>query len=225
LLTCLQHAQNHTNSRLLQLPAEIRLQIYSYCIYPALRRIKIVQAATPLRFEETALIPSIFRASRQLRAEALSYLCSNKALQIYGLDTANAFFKTIGSDAIGDVRSLSIAQVIVPCDPLPPKQNDLLLHFLGQATSLQYLKLEIGFLEHDGDSNVDTVYETEKDMVLFEKISEFVKEREGLDFRWVAGVANSQLCRLPGFERSVERVGNVLGEEYKDMLMPMMNLW
>jgi hypothetical protein len=123
------------------------------------------------------------------------------------------------------VRSLSIAQVIIPCDPLPSKQIDLLFHFLGQATSLQYLKLEIGFLEHDGDSDVNSVYETEKDMVLFEKTSEFVKERDGLKFRWVAAVANSQLCRLPGFERSVERIGDLLGEEYKDISMPMMNLW
>jgi hypothetical protein len=220
LLTYLQSAQNHTSSRLLQLPAEIRLQIYSYCIYPKLYRIQIMHSFTLWHPEETTFSPSIFHASRQLRAEALSYLCAEKALQIYGVDTANAFFETIGSHAIGDVRNLSIAQVLVHNKPLRPTQIDHLFHFLRRATSLQYFRLEIGILEHESGLNSNTAY-----MVLFEKTLEFIKERDGLQFRWTAGVSDPQLCRLPRFEPSIVRIRDVLGADFEDPSMPTMYLW
>jgi hypothetical protein len=130
-----------------------------------------------------------------LRAEALSYLVSKKPLQICEIETANALFEVIGSNAIGDIRSLSISQVLTK-KPLPLKQVERFAHFLGQATSLNF------------DQNI----------LLFEKVIAFVKQRSGVDFRCASGNANSQLPRCKKWENMLRQIGYQASDTDKEIL-------
>jgi hypothetical protein len=227
---CLQPADNRTNSRFLQLPAEIRLQIYSYIIYPSLKHIKIAHGGQTLGVTEKVLSPAIFRASHQLRAEALSYLVTKKPLEICEIATANAFFEVIGSAAIGDMKSLSIAQVL-SSKPLPRKQIKLFAHFLSQAASLKRFTFETGLLGEKEDYDVKDKAVFGQDLLLFEKILGFVKERGEIEFRWGAGNANSLLCRCERLEEFIKHVRDygpdMARETFLGIVLPdgQMYLW
>jgi hypothetical protein len=223
----LQPAENRANSRLLQLPAEIRLEIYSYIIYPSLKHIKISHGAQTLGVTEKVLSPAIFRASHQLRAEALSYLVTKKPLEICEIATANAFFKAIGSAAVGDMKSLSIAQVL-SSKPLPRKQIKLFAHFLSQAASLKRFTFETGLLGEKEDYDIKDKAVFGQDMLLLEKVLGFVKERGEIEFRWGAGNANSLLCRCERFIKHVRDYDpDMARETFLGIVLPdgQMYLW
>jgi hypothetical protein len=212
LLIFLQPADNRTNTRLLQLPAEIRLQIYSYIIYPSIKCIKIAHGTQTWRVAEKVLRPSIFRASHQLRAEALSYLVNKKPLQICEIEAANAFFRAVGSDVICDIKSLSMAQVFTKT-PLPREQIEQFAHFLGQATSLQHFSLETGILVNNEDYEVNFA----QNMLLFEKVFTFVKERGDIEFQWASGSANSQLYGCKKWENIFEQIKHLGSDTDREM--------
>jgi hypothetical protein len=225
LLIRLQPAHNRTNTRLLLLPAEIRLEIYSYIIYPSIKCIKITHGTQKGRVAEKVLSPSIFRASHQLRAEALSYLVSKKPLQICEIEAANSFFRAIGSDVIRDIKNLSIAQVFTKT-PLPRSQIEQFAHFLGQATSLQHLNLEIGILGNKEDCEVNF----DQNMLLIKKVITFVKERGDIEFQWASGCANSQLCGCKKWENILAQIQYMGSDTDREMfwtLVPhgQMYLW
>jgi hypothetical protein len=178
-----------------------------------------------LSFNETVLSPSIFRASHQLRAEALSYLCTKKPLQFCEIETANALFQCIGSDAIGDLKSLSIAQTLAQHKPLSRKEIDLFFHFLQQANSLQYFELTTGFLGQNSDADMDVEDVVGKDMVLFERTLEFVKGRDELIFHWAVGTSDSQLALGERIGRLKQRIRALLEGKYENSEKPMMYLW
>ncbi|KAI2482780.1 hypothetical protein Ptr902_05097 [Pyrenophora tritici-repentis] len=98
--------------KFLDLPGEIRNQIYSYIIYPDLHSVTIANCAIPEHLAASVLHLPLFRTSHQIRAEALSYLCANIPLRILGVRTANVFFSWAGS-AVSDIKSLTIAQVVL----------------------------------------------------------------------------------------------------------------
>lgn len=182
-LTCLQPDQNRTHSAFLQLPGELRNQIYLYILFPRLKNLTISHGRQAHHFAKNVLKPGILRTSHQLRAEALSFLCATKKLNICGSDAAIAFFDCIG-DAIGDVKRITLAQPVIQDLPIPAEQIDMLFYFLDRATSLQFLKLEVGKL------GLPFAWEKEaigEDWLFLEKMLDFVKERDGLKFRWTAG--------------------------------------
>jgi hypothetical protein len=148
-----------------------------------------------------------------LRAEALSYLVSKKPLQICEIETANALFEVIGSNAIGDIRSLSISQVLTK-KPLPLKQVERFAHFLGQATSLRHFNLVTGLLGQKEDSEVNF----DQNILLFEKVIAFVKQRSGVDFRCASGNANSQLPRCKKWENMLRQIGYQASDTDKEIL-------
>jgi hypothetical protein len=147
-----------------------------------------------------------------VRAEALSYLCSTKHLEVFSIKAVNAFFECIGS-AIGEVKRLTIAQPVVHDKPMALSDIDLFLHFLGQATSLQFFRLELGHVKHpfewEREANVD-------DLAFLENIRAFVKERKEVEFRWSAGAYDS---RAPTHGSVVARsrgIRELLGKDYED---------
>jgi hypothetical protein len=161
----------------------------------------IVQGKKKCDFGKTVLNLSIFRTSHQIRAEALSYLCANKHLKVCGIDTAVAFFDCLGN-ATSDVKRLTVAQVIAKDKPLPLEQIDMLFCFLDQATSLRFLKLEVG---HIGDPFTWSKEVIGKDWIFLERISGFVKERNEVEFQWTAGAYDSKAPLYGGAaSRSIE---------------------
>ena len=93
----------------MDLPGELRNQIYAYIIYPDLPSLMIANCARPEHLAASVLHLPLFRICRQVRAEALSYLCANIPLRILGLQTANVFFSCVGS-AVSNVKSLVLVQ-------------------------------------------------------------------------------------------------------------------
>ncbi|KAI8936094.1 hypothetical protein NX059_007593 [Plenodomus lindquistii] len=93
----------------LHLPGEIRNQIYALAIYPSLSKVQITHTTKPAHLGSNVVSPPIFRASRQIRSEAISYLCANKAFQILRIRSANVFFEFIGP-AIAEIKEIAVEQ-------------------------------------------------------------------------------------------------------------------
>lgn len=124
----------------LLLPGEVRNLIYSYAVFPNLRTVTIHHCPG-----NVFSLP-IFHVSRQIRHEAVSYLCASKTIYLSGLNVANGFCATIGEHGICSLR-----HVIVRCpdawhsssEKAKIKKNVFLAH-LKHAKSLQRFELIIG---------------------------------------------------------------------------------
>jgi hypothetical protein len=195
----------------LKLPGEIRNEIYAYAIYSKLGSINIAQGLKQRHVRQTVLDLGIFRTSHQIRVEALSYLCATKHLEICGSKAAISFFECVG-DVIGEVKRITIAQPIV--HDTPSEQIDKLFHFLDKATSLQYLKLEVGKV--GGPYHWDMVI-LRDDRVLLEKMLEFVKKKEGLEFHWAAGSYDPRAMSNTNFAMRTTGVRTLMGQEKEDL--------
>jgi hypothetical protein len=179
----LQPEQNRLNSRLLQLPGEIRNHIFSYTIFPLLSSLTVAHGTEHRRFVTNILSLGIFRACHQLRHEALSFLAATKRFEILGTDAACAFLDCLGP-AIADVKRIAVAQPIVEDAPMSSRQIDTFFYFLGKATSLQYFKLEAGSV---GTPLVWTKENVGADWVFLERTLAFVKNKDEIRFHWKAG--------------------------------------
>jgi hypothetical protein len=156
----------------------------------------------------------IFRTSRQIRSEALSFLCATKQLQFCGSACAIAFFDCIG-DAIEDVKRITVAQRVIQGQPMPAEQVDRLFYFFDRATSLQYLKLEVGKLGHPFNWEKELVGE---DWVFLEKMLDFVKGRDGLKFRWTAGAYDPSAQAYGTIALRSGGIRKLMGEDTEECL-------
>jgi hypothetical protein len=82
------------------------------------------------------------------------------------------------------MKHITIAQPIVQSIPMPAAQIDMLFYLFDRATSLQYLKLEMGKRELPFTWEKDLIGD---DWMFLEKMLDFVKARDCLKFRWTAG--------------------------------------
>ncbi|OAL53406.1 hypothetical protein IQ07DRAFT_360051 [Pyrenochaeta sp. DS3sAY3a] len=121
------------SSRFLQLPAELRNLIYDYCIYHELSTISIYNSISGHDLGSAVLSPSIFRISPQIRNEALSYLSSNKHIELHGITAALSFFRHIGP-AVSDLKNVKVSAL---SDHVLHGDGEQFLQFLQQAKSLQ----------------------------------------------------------------------------------------
>ncbi|KAF1914865.1 hypothetical protein BDU57DRAFT_549927 [Ampelomyces quisqualis] len=202
-------AQNVTASRLLQLPGELRNQIYTYVIYPRLDAIIITDMVVQHHYSRKALRLGIFRASHQLRNEALSYLAADKHFKICGIQSAVDFFLALGP-AIADLKRVTVAMTHVGFAPLSNRNLDMFTSFLGKAAALRYFKLEIG--RPSFCSRLDDEY-LANDFLLVERVWKFVKGREDLEFEWAAGAYDSQYSEGTHEDR-IKVIRQIFGEEF-----------
>ncbi|KZM21646.1 hydrolase [Ascochyta rabiei] len=86
----------------LSLPGEVRNLIYSYAIFPSLETITIFHHA------DTFLTLPVFRVSRQVRQEAVSYLCTEHTVYLSGLNVANDFFSAVGENGLRSLRHVTV---------------------------------------------------------------------------------------------------------------------
>ncbi|EUC42226.1 hypothetical protein COCMIDRAFT_29141 [Bipolaris oryzae ATCC 44560] len=93
----------------LDLPGELRNQIYAYSIYPDLSSIFVANCTKPEHFGATILHLPIFRTCRQIRAETLSYLCATLQLGFLGIHSAVLFFSLAGK-AASEIKSLFLIE-------------------------------------------------------------------------------------------------------------------
>ncbi|CCT61080.1 hypothetical protein IAQ61_001637 [Plenodomus lingam] len=134
---------SNTKISFLQLPGEIRNQIYSYLVYPNLRLIQINDCTKPEHMGYNVLFPAIFRVSRQTRAEALSYLCATKVFQIWRITSANTFFAVIGP-AIGNIRDILVQQSATELTTTEASREEVarFFTFIERASSLKVFEVE-----------------------------------------------------------------------------------
>ncbi|KAF2854468.1 hypothetical protein T440DRAFT_234319 [Plenodomus tracheiphilus IPT5] len=126
----------------LRLPGEIRNQIYEYAIYPNLTMVQINSTDDAAHLGSNVLSPSIFRASRQVRAEAISNLCANKTFQIFRIKTANVFFDVIGS-AISEIKEILLEQNAseIVCTDASKASVAKFFAFMEQASALEFFQV------------------------------------------------------------------------------------
>jgi hypothetical protein len=127
----------------LGLPGEIRNQIYAYVIYPELDAITIVNCTKPEHLAASVLHLPLFRASHQIRAEALSYLCATFGIKILGLETANVFFSCAGT-AISEIKTLVLVQPVMGISESNEswERVEKFFAFLGQMRELEAFRLD-----------------------------------------------------------------------------------
>lgn len=142
MLICQQPGGNNPRSRFLQLPGEIRNQIYSYIIYSELEVVTVANCIKAEHLGASALNLPIFRVCRQVRMEALSYLCATKVIRILCVDAATTFFEVIGG-TIGEIKFFTLVQPARMITPDYQKCVNRFFDILGEeATALKLFRLE-----------------------------------------------------------------------------------
>lgn len=101
---------------------------------------------------------------------------------------------------------MSIAQPIRQGRPLPPEQIDMLFYYLDQAASLKYFKIEMGKIGSPYGWSKELIGQ---DWVFLEKVSDFVKERDGMKFVWEAGVYDSRAVDNYWVQTQIARANGV----------------
>ncbi|KAF1845591.1 uncharacterized protein K460DRAFT_405841 [Cucurbitaria berberidis CBS 394.84] len=132
---------SRTHFRFVELPGEIRNQIYLYAIYPELSTVIVCNCEKPEHFGSRILRLPLFRISRQIRAESLSFLCATKTFKILGIVTANAFFQVIGT-AIGKMKSMTLLQPLSEITPSCKERTDRFFSSMTDAKALKEFRLE-----------------------------------------------------------------------------------
>ncbi|KAH7401748.1 hypothetical protein DE146DRAFT_651511 [Phaeosphaeria sp. MPI-PUGE-AT-0046c] len=212
----LQPDQNRLNSQLLQLPGELRNQIFSYCIFPfsGARPLTIVHGTKDRHFTTKVLSAGIFRVCHQLRLESLSFLAAVKHFNILGTKAACVFLECLGP-AAADVKRITVAQPIVCDAPMSSRQINTFIDFLSKATSLQFLKLEVGRVGAPFTWNEENIG---ADWVFLERTVQFVKSRPDLDFRWRAGAYDLKATAGASPFARAAGVRELLGAENEDAI-------
>jgi hypothetical protein len=98
---------------------------------------------------------------------------------------------------------MTVSQRIVHGDAMPLEDVDKFVRFLDQATSLRFLKLEVGSVTYPFELEKKVIGQ---DWVFLESVGEFVKGRKELEFWWSAGAFDS---RAPGWGTFAARTGAV----------------
>ncbi|KAF1935177.1 hypothetical protein EJ02DRAFT_460600 [Clathrospora elynae] len=121
----------------LALPGEIRNQIYL-----ALSSLTIANCSKHEHLAASALHRPLFRASGQIRTEALAYLCATHKLQILGIGTANLFFECAG-EAIKQVKQIVIVQAAseIVGTRASEERVERLFGYLGETGALKGVKV------------------------------------------------------------------------------------
>ncbi|KAH7077409.1 hypothetical protein FB567DRAFT_149296 [Paraphoma chrysanthemicola] len=195
--------QNSINSPLLRLPGELRNLIYSYTIYPSLNAVIVSHETQPHQFGKTVLSLPLFRVSHQVRAEALSYLVTNKRLRICGYDAAAAFLECIGP-AARNVKALTIAQPFIWDQKVQLEPVDRCIHYLDQASDLAYIRIEHGMVNWPEEPNQNMKF---FDQRVTEKWNKFMEDKEHVHFGHGFGSYDS---KSPYYGSVTGRAGSML---------------
>jgi hypothetical protein len=123
----------------MELPGEIRNMIYGFAIYPHLDSVNVVNGKLGEHVGSTTLCLGVFRVSRQIRAEAISFLCASKTVRILGVAAANTFFDCVGT-AIRNVRSVVLLQMDTDINSASGAIVDRFFRNLEKAAGLKVLK-------------------------------------------------------------------------------------
>jgi hypothetical protein len=94
---------------LTNLPGEIRNNIYSFTLFPHHDCLLALSYSHPRDIFRTLLHSPIFRVSRQIRAEALSFLSATKDFRIPGVRTSTTFFRYLGPVGRANLTNVTIA--------------------------------------------------------------------------------------------------------------------
>ncbi|KAF2788336.1 hypothetical protein K505DRAFT_378965 [Melanomma pulvis-pyrius CBS 109.77] len=91
------------------LPGEIRNNIYHLSLFPRHPSLLAIYYSHPQDIFRTLLRNPLFRVSRQIRAEALSFLAATKDFRLPGVCTATTFFRYIGPIGRANLTSVTLA--------------------------------------------------------------------------------------------------------------------
>jgi hypothetical protein len=103
------HPRNAQELSFTNLPGEIRNTIYSLLLFPYHRSLLAIAYSHPLDIFSTLLRSPLFRVSRQIRAEALSFLAATKDFRLPGITTATTFFRYLGPVGRVSLTEVTIA--------------------------------------------------------------------------------------------------------------------
>ncbi|KAF2652534.1 hypothetical protein K491DRAFT_780996 [Lophiostoma macrostomum CBS 122681] len=159
----------------LSLPGELRNYIYQLSVYTNINSaINILQTSQPDLFR-SILSPPVFRTSRQVRHETLSYLCANNRFQLLGLRSASEFLTAIGP---AGRESLACLSLVLTSLPRHTSAATICISMLKDAKGLKYMRLvfEVG-LELEDFSSLQ--------VSILRALYDAVKSIEGLQFSWL----------------------------------------
>ncbi|XPT02485.1 hypothetical protein M3J09_011602 [Ascochyta lentis] len=124
----------------LSLPGEVRNLIYASAIFPSLKSIAIFHHA------DTFLVLPIFHVSRQVRNEAVSYLCAENSIYLSSLDVANDFFRIVGENGLRSLRRVTVrcADTWRSESTEASAKKDAFLGYLKLAMNLRCFQLVVG---------------------------------------------------------------------------------
>jgi hypothetical protein len=136
----------------LSLPGEIRNKIYDLIIYPHHHSLLIAFHNGPHDIFRSFLRSSLYRINRQVRAEAFSFLCSQKTFRIINAVSGETFLRYIGP--IGRQSMTSITFVLTCFVNMTPLQEDHFFRFLRSLKHMRHFFLEVD--AHMTDNKLDS---------------------------------------------------------------------
>ncbi|KAF2463536.1 uncharacterized protein BDR25DRAFT_347172 [Lindgomyces ingoldianus] len=130
-----------TKVSFLNLPGELRNDIYCFLIYPHHNMLLVVFQTSPRDIFRSLLRSPIFRVNRQIRAEAFSFLCGTKKFRIINAPCAETFLRYIGP--VGRMNLANITLMLSVFVDLNLGQAEGFFRFLREANHLRHFHLEI----------------------------------------------------------------------------------
>jgi len=126
----------------LNLPGELRNYIYSFIIYPHQERIAFASATDPKDLVSTLLRSPIYRTNRQIRAEALSYLCKSKTFTAINFRTAGILLEWTGPYGRAGLADMKLLLTYWDSSEDGIRESKQVVELLKDAKALRQLHLE-----------------------------------------------------------------------------------
>jgi hypothetical protein len=94
----------------LTLPGELRNQVYSYLIFPNLKEILVRDQEFLEEMYSSVLSAPIYRTCRQVRNEALSYLCSQRQITFLNFSACSTFISCSGESGRTNLSHIKLTR-------------------------------------------------------------------------------------------------------------------
>jgi len=189
---------------LMSLPGELRNVIYFLLLFPYLRTIQIFGNMSDSQLSRSLFRSSVFRINRQIRFEAINFLCSTKKIHIHGAMAASQFFCAINS-----FGRESLTNIVLQVDAGYPSSSfyqDECVRLLSSASALERMHLAIDVSALSRVAGVSTNF-----ISFLINVKKTCEGMEGVRFSWCVFGTLLSASALKDVKAGLG-VGNRLGE-------------
>ncbi|KAF2266268.1 hypothetical protein CC78DRAFT_152761 [Lojkania enalia] len=160
----------------LKLPGELRNKIYAYLLFPSQEKLLIAFANKYRALAESCFQSPVFRLNRQIRAEAIAFLCANKQIHFQNAISALNFLRLVGEGGISNFKRISLTIDVFQSQLFLETGQYEFLQLLRKARNLKHFHLQVDVWKWG--------YGDEEPEAFASKAMDFVDSLEGGKLTW-----------------------------------------